>query len=198
MDRLSSVQESRERSFTPENRSIPTDRRPKVLVAVARKVEKKMDVTVKSKEIKEKDRQRQKSPIKKRRTGKSNPRSQKRGARDDTDDSPSDDSKDSSDPPYKGPSEAAKKDSDTDKAGNSRRNDPDEIRYCVCRNISYGNMVGCDNEVCVIEWFHFDCVGLKAKPRGKWFCPDCRDGQNSKLSKTQLVPDGRPENDRVS
>ena len=26
---------------------------------------------------------------------------------------------------------------------------------------------------CPIEWFHFGCVGLTAKPKGKWFCPRC-------------------------
>jgi len=26
---------------------------------------------------------------------------------------------------------------------------------------------------CPIEWFHFACVGLTTKPKGKWFCPKC-------------------------
>uniref|UniRef100_A0A914UWF7 Zinc finger PHD-type domain-containing protein n=1 Tax=Plectus sambesii TaxID=2011161 RepID=A0A914UWF7_9BILA len=29
-------------------------------------------------------------------------------------------------------------------------------------------MVGCDNSECPIEWFHFGCVGLETKPKGKW------------------------------
>ena len=33
-----------------------------------------------------------------------------------------------------------------------------------------GKMVACDNESCKREWFHFDCVGLTRKPRGKWYC----------------------------
>ena len=31
-------------------------------------------------------------------------------------------------------------------------------------------MVACDNPDCTREWFHFDCVGLARKPRGKWYC----------------------------
>lgn len=52
--------------------------------------------------------------------------------------------------------------------------DPDEPTYCLCQQISYGEMIGCDNERCSIEWFHFSCVGLTTKPKGKWYCPKCR------------------------
>mmetsp|Transcript_8668 Transcript_8668/g.9027 ORF Transcript_8668/g.9027 Transcript_8668/m.9027 type:complete len:269 (+) Transcript_8668:1-807(+) len=47
--------------------------------------------------------------------------------------------------------------------------------YCFCQKGSFGNMVGCDNDRCKFQWFHFDCVGLLVKPEGQWFCPDCRD-----------------------
>lgn len=49
----------------------------------------------------------------------------------------------------------------------------DDTKYCICRQISYGEMVACDNEACEIEWFHYDCVGVTQPPKGKWFCPDC-------------------------
>ncbi|XP_041359224.1 inhibitor of growth protein 1-like [Gigantopelta aegis] len=52
--------------------------------------------------------------------------------------------------------------------------DPDEPTYCLCNQVSYGEMIGCDNDKCVIEWFHFNCVGLTYKPKGKWYCPNCR------------------------
>lgn len=52
--------------------------------------------------------------------------------------------------------------------------DPDEPRYCLCDQVSYGEMIGCDNDLCPIEWFHFGCMGLTAKPKGKWYCPKCR------------------------
>lgn len=51
--------------------------------------------------------------------------------------------------------------------------DPDEPTYCICNRISYGDMIGCDNQDCKIEWFHFDCVNLTHKPKGKWYCPQC-------------------------
>lgn len=34
-------------------------------------------------------------------------------------------------------------------------------------------MIGCDNSDCPIEWFHFGCMGLTSKPKGKWYCPKC-------------------------
>jgi len=52
--------------------------------------------------------------------------------------------------------------------------DPDEPTYCLCDQVSYGEMIGCDNDLCPIEWFHFGCVQLQGKPKGKWFCPKCR------------------------
>jgi len=51
--------------------------------------------------------------------------------------------------------------------------DPNEPTYCICHQVSYGEMIGCDNNDCSTEWFHFGCVGLTAKPKGKWFCPRC-------------------------
>ncbi|KAI1289333.1 Inhibitor of growth protein 1 [Halotydeus destructor] len=52
--------------------------------------------------------------------------------------------------------------------------DPDEPTYCLCSQISFGEMIGCDNNNCKIEWFHFKCVQLVTKPKGKWYCPQCR------------------------
>lgn len=51
--------------------------------------------------------------------------------------------------------------------------DPNEPTYCLCHQVSYGEMIGCDNVDCPIEWFHFACVGLTNKPKGKWYCPKC-------------------------
>ena len=44
--------------------------------------------------------------------------------------------------------------------------------YCWCHGGESGKMVACDNPQCAIEWFHFKCVGLTRKPRGKWFCSE--------------------------
>lgn len=52
--------------------------------------------------------------------------------------------------------------------------DPNEPRYCICNQVSYGDMVACDNEDCPYEWFHYPCVGITAPPKGKWYCPQCQ------------------------
>jgi hypothetical protein len=42
----------------------------------------------------------------------------------------------------------------------------EEPRYCYCNEISFGDMVACDNDACPREWFHLSCVGM-TKPPGK-------------------------------
>ncbi|CAA6662792.1 unnamed protein product [Spirodela intermedia] len=57
------------------------------------------------------------------------------------------------------------------------QSDPNEPTYCVCHQVSFGDMIACDNENCEGgEWFHYSCVGLTPETRfkGKWFCPTCR------------------------
>lgn len=49
----------------------------------------------------------------------------------------------------------------------------DDTKYCFCRQVSYGEMVACDNEGCRYEWFHYDCVGISSPPKGEWFCSSC-------------------------
>lgn len=80
--------------------------------------------------------------------------------------------------------EVRKKQSKDDKSISSDI-DPDEPRYCTCNQVSYGQMVGCDNDNCSIEWFHFDCMKLMSKPKGKWYCPDCR-GDKSNIMRADL------------
>ncbi|OCF57536.1 hypothetical protein L486_04994 [Kwoniella mangroviensis CBS 10435] len=52
--------------------------------------------------------------------------------------------------------------------------DPNEPRYCYCNQVSYGQMIGCENEECPLEWFHLTCLGLESPPQGKWWCNVCR------------------------
>lgn len=52
--------------------------------------------------------------------------------------------------------------------------DPNEPVYCYCQQVSWGDMIACDNEACIREWFHYACVGLTAPPKGKWFCGECK------------------------
>lgn len=54
-----------------------------------------------------------------------------------------------------------------------RKDAADEETYCICNQVSYGEMIGCDNDNCKTEWFHFSCMSLTSKPKGEWFCPDC-------------------------
>ncbi|KAI0646760.1 hypothetical protein C8Q79DRAFT_956313 [Trametes meyenii] len=51
--------------------------------------------------------------------------------------------------------------------------DPNEPRYCFCNQVSFGDMIACDNPTCAREWFHIGCVGLTKIPKGKWFCREC-------------------------
>lgn len=46
--------------------------------------------------------------------------------------------------------------------------------YCFCKQDKPGLMIACDNPSCQIEWFHYDCVGVRRKPKGDWFCPECK------------------------
>lgn len=55
--------------------------------------------------------------------------------------------------------------------------DPNEPTYCICGQVSFGDMIACDNENCEGgEWFHYQCVGLSSESRfkGKWYCPSCK------------------------
>jgi hypothetical protein len=63
--------------------------------------------------------------------------------------------------------------------------DPKEARYCYCNQVSFGTMIGCDNEACKLEWFHLGCTGLSEVPnkKTKWYCREC---------KPKMVQRGRP------
>ena len=63
-----------------------------------------------------------------------------------------------------------------------------EPLYCFCKNVSYGDMIACDNKECPYEWFHFACVGLIQKPEGgKWFCQKCVAIQSKASPRPSLV-----------
>lgn len=57
--------------------------------------------------------------------------------------------------------------------------------YCICNKMSYGDMIACDNKQCKIEWFHFACVDVKMRPKGRWYCPVCR-GESCKVKRPDL------------
>ncbi|RMZ87190.1 hypothetical protein DV736_g5585, partial [Chaetothyriales sp. CBS 134916] len=74
-----------------------------------------------------------------------------------------------------------------DADGNKEVIDPDEERYCICGDVSYGEMICCEmDEKCENgQWFHMECVGLVEMPGRtvKWYCPGDRKkykkGENS-------------------
>lgn len=89
-----------------------------------------------------------------------------------------------------------------DEDGVLEKIDPNEPRYCLCKDVSFGMMINCENPdvsclglhisyliltalQCEGEWFHLECIGLKEPPsrRAKWFCPECR-------VKLKKAPDG--------
>ncbi|KAJ6611799.1 hypothetical protein B0H10DRAFT_2223717 [Mycena sp. CBHHK59/15] len=63
--------------------------------------------------------------------------------------------------------------------------DPNESRYCYCDQVSFGEMIGCDDPHCEREWFHLTCTNLKAAPEGrkKWYCDDCTLKKNRRRNK---------------
>ncbi|KAJ4370008.1 hypothetical protein N0V83_005772 [Neocucurbitaria cava] len=73
--------------------------------------------------------------------------------------------------------------------------DPDEERYCICDDVSYGSMISCDNN-CDKEWFHLPCLNMTEKDlpprRSKWYCPDCRASLNVDAYGNPLVPPPLP------
>ncbi|SPO22494.1 related to p33ING1b (ING1) protein [Ustilago trichophora] len=73
--------------------------------------------------------------------------------------------------PHTGSNSASRADSPSSNAGAG--DDADEARYCFCNNVSYGDMIGCDDDDCEREWFHLGCVGLTKPPQGTWYCEAC-------------------------
>ena len=47
-------------------------------------------------------------------------------------------------------------------------------RYCLCNEpYNWAKLKSC-NKICLIKWFHLDCVLLKTHPKGSWFCSTCK------------------------
>ena len=60
------------------------------------------------------------------------------------------------------------------------------MAICYCRGGEHGQMVGCDNDDCPYQWFHLDCLKLKAFPKSKtWYCPECQKQRRGKYSRVQ-------------
>ena len=53
------------------------------------------------------------------------------------------------------------------------RHEDENKLYCTCKRPSFGRMIQCANDDCLDVWFHYECVGIKRKPKGNWFCKSC-------------------------
>ena len=62
---------------------------------------------------------------------------------------------------------------ETDKSSTESDKHSDNEVWCLCKGKEDGKMIACDNSNCSIEWFHYACVGIKRKPKGTWYCPQC-------------------------
>lgn len=80
---------------------------------------------------------------------------------------------------------AAARDDENSSVADEDEEDDEEPRYCYCNGVSYGEMVGCDEETCAKEWFHLACVGLTKAPNknAKWYCDECKE----KLKKSKFA-----------
>lgn len=94
---------------------------------------------------------------------------------------------------YKNELERAVQYSNSSSAQNN--NNTNEPLYCICKRVSFGQMVACDNIDCKIVWYHFSCVGLDTKPRGKWYCPQCR--KDLKEKQAQAVDKSMSNNNNL-
>lgn len=65
-------------------------------------------------------------------------------------------------------------DSESLTSGDSSYFSERESKYCYCgKDIEGAQMIGCDNENCILEWYHCKCVGIAEVPEGDWYCPEC-------------------------
>lgn len=59
-------------------------------------------------------------------------------------------------------------------SGDSQYFSERESRYCYCgKDVEGSEMIGCDNPKCILEWYHYKCVGIDTAPVGNWYCPEC-------------------------
>ena len=46
--------------------------------------------------------------------------------------------------------------------------------YCKCPRPAFGKIIVCSKDDCVTEKYHYECFGLKRKPRHCWYCLQCQ------------------------
>ena len=67
--------------------------------------------------------------------------------------------------------------------------DADNTLYCFCQRVLFGEMIGCDNDDCKYEWFHWSCVGITSPPKDDevWYCPDCAPKMEKRKKKRKVA-----------
>lgn len=58
--------------------------------------------------------------------------------------------------------------------------DESKETYCICGRPSEGDMICCEDPDCKIQWYHFECVGIKEEPQGIWICNTCLERRMNK------------------
>lgn len=58
--------------------------------------------------------------------------------------------------------------------GDEHSDQDEEPLYCICNQPEYGKIIACDNPTSAILRFHYACVHIRRKPKGKWYCPQCK------------------------
>ena len=73
-------------------------------------------------------------------------------------------------------SESSSNSTNSDSSIDSKKNNSEEDSiYCICDGkVHDEKWIGCDNDNCERQWFHYSCVKITAPPSGKWFCPQCK------------------------
>ena len=81
--------------------------------------------------------------------------------------------------------------------------DGDKTLYCTCRQVSWGEMIGCDDDECEFEWvclyidnitdeqYHITCLGYDRPPEGTWYCPQCAERRKRNPPKSKKPPKGK-------
>ncbi|KAF2731931.1 hypothetical protein EJ04DRAFT_514227 [Polyplosphaeria fusca] len=84
-------------------------------------------------------------------------------------------------------SEAGTEDEEASGVGGAEgeEDESDDTKYCFCQRVSFGDMVACDNDNCQLQWFHWECVGIKEEPVGDWLCPNCSQQPPHKIKRAR-------------
>ena len=73
-------------------------------------------------------------------------------------------------------------------ASTSTEERTDGPQFCYCREGEHGQMAGCNNEQCPYQWFHLNCLKLKAIPKSKtWYYPESQKRCKGKSMQVQCA-----------